>query len=530
MTESALSDYAQAYWQYLKQAGVRLPTTEAEKVSQILVDTNWDEPQSGLDWNNAGVLSLIAAETAEDLELREVYLEMAISAFEQGAPNHSLCVSHLALTYSLLGDNSQAVDLVMPHLQTVLQGRYQSGINEPIGLVYMSPVNQYLLEYQQEILQELLTSGDGYAQTLRLLVEVLLRSHMVFYNIHVLRYLHLAAHLCPDSASINLRLGLSSLANNQVEGLLYLQQAWQAKPTDYAVLQSLYLIVRDIGDVAGAQHWHQLAQQHASTSLLWRWAELPVDSSFTYVPFDQDVLLAVESSLRSIVTDVLLAEGDWFEPELEFWRSQVQPGMVVIDVGANAGIYSFSTASRVGETGRVVAVEPFPQCVALLEQTRQENQFTWVEIYAGAASDREGQIYLSLHEASELNEVVAEASAADLATGKVQAVPCATLDSLCDRYNLQRVDLLKIDAEGHELQVLQGSLQILKEFAPIILYENIAGSRGGNLPVAEFLQAHGYQLFRYQSYLQKLLPVTLKDVQSSANLNLIALPENSSTG
>jgi FkbM family methyltransferase len=526
MTESALSDYAQTYWQYLKQAGVSLPTTEAEKVTEILAATNWEEPQSGLDWNNAGVLSLIAAEAAEDLELREVYLEMAIAAFEQGTSDHSLCVTHLASTYSFLGERFRPIGLVQAHLQAVLQRQCQPGMKEPIGLVYVSPVNKYLLEYQQEILQELLTRADGCVQSLRLLVEVLLRSHLVLSNLYTLPNLHQAAHLCPDSASINLRLGLlSSLTNNQAEGLRYLQQAWLAKPTDYAVLQSLHIISLDLKDMTQAKHWHQLAQQYSSTSPFWRWAELPVDSSFTYLPFDQDVLLTIESSFRSMVTDVLLAERDWFEPELEFWRNQVQPGMVVIDVGANAGVYSFSAATRVGEAGRVVAVEPFPQCVALLEQTRQENQFAWVEIYAGAASDREGQIYLSLHQASELNEVVAEASAADMAAGKVQTVPCATLDGLRDRYNLNRVDLLKIDAEGHELQVLQGSLQILKEFAPVILYENIAGNRGGNLPVAEFLQTHGYQLFRYQPYLQKLHPIIPEEIQNAANLNLIALPE-----
>ncbi|MBW4551826.1 MAG: FkbM family methyltransferase [Aphanocapsa sp. GSE-SYN-MK-11-07L] len=530
MTDSSASGYTPDYWRYLRNLGINLSAPETEKITQILAATNWEEPQSGLDCNNLGVLALIGAEESETGQERDAFLAMAIDILEQGASEHSLCAAHLALIHSMIGEGSQAVNLSQIHLQAVLQRRYQPDLDEPHGLIYLSSITQYLSDYQQEVLHELLIAADGYEQTLRLLVEVLLRSHMVFYNIHTLPSLHLAAHVCPQSASIKLRLGLACLANNQLEGLVYLQQAWQAKLSDYAVLQSLHLICRDMRDMTQSQYWHQLAQQHSIDSLHWRWTELPVDSSYTWLPFDHNILLAVEPSLRSIVTDVLLAEGEWFEPELEFWRNQVQPGMVVIDVGANAGIYSFSTAARVGETGRVVAVEPFPQCVDLLIQTCQQNQFTWVDIYAGAASDREGQIYLSLHQASELNEVVAEASTEDLAAGKVQAVPCATLDSLCDRYNLQRVDLLKIDAEGHELQVLQGSLQILKEFAPIILYENIAGSRGGNVPVAEFLQAHGYQLFRYQPYLQKLLPVTLVDVQNSAYLNLIALPKSSSTG
>ena len=66
--------------------------------------------------------------------------------------------------------------------------------------------------------------------------------------------------------------------------------------------------------------------------------------------------------------------------------------------------------------------------------------------------------------------------------------------------------------------------RLLSEFAPIILYENIAGSQGSNLPVAEYLRSIGYQLFRYQPYLQDLIPVDINsDFQGS--LNLIALPQ-----
>jgi hypothetical protein len=83
---------------------------------------------------------------------------------------------------------------------------------------------------------------------------------------------------------------------------------------------------------------------------------------------------------------------------------------------------------------------------------------------------------------------------------------------------------LKIDAEGHELQVLKGSDRLLKEFSPIILYENIAGSQGSNLPVANFLTSIDYKLFKYQPYLQKLIPVNLEEGNLN-NLNVIAISQ-----
>ncbi|NJR66352.1 MAG: hypothetical protein HC772_15175, partial [Leptolyngbyaceae cyanobacterium CRU_2_3] len=61
--------------------------------------------------------------------------------------------------------------------------------------------------------------------------------------------------------------------------------------------------------------------------------------------------------------------------------------------------------------------------------------------------------------------------------------------------------------------------------APAILYENIAGASGSNTPVAELLQAKGYQLFRYQPFLQNLIPIASIE-QLRGNLNIIALPPN----
>ncbi len=257
----------------------------------------------------------------------------------------------------------------------------------------------------------------------------------------------------------------------------------------------------------------------------WQWTTLAMDSPFTYVQFESNLLMAVEASFKSIVTSVLVAEGDWFEKEMEFWRNWIKPGMTVIDVGANVGVYTFSAAQRVGSQGKVLAVEPFSGCVRCLEETCRINQFSWVKICAGAASDRVGSARLSLSASSELNELVANNASISMESGAFEEVACFTLDSLREQENLQQVDFLKIDAEGHELAVLMGSQRILSEFSPIILYENIAGNQDSNLPVAHYLIAQGYNLFRYQPYLQDLIPLdNLNTLQE--NLNIIALPKS----
>lgn len=86
--------------------------------------------------------------------------------------------------------------------------------------------------------------------------------------------------------------------------------------------------------------------------------------------------------------------------------------------------------------------------------------------------------------------------------------------------HLTSVNILKIDAEGHELQVLKGAEAIINQFKPTILYENIAGFQVASAEVREFLISHHYQLFTYNPLLRALLPV---DPQTtSKSLNIIA--------
>jgi FkbM family methyltransferase len=374
----------------------------------------------------------------------------------------------------------------------------------------------------QELIYHLLHAEEGYIQALRLTAEVLSQINLMPYNLGGLRFLQLAAQAIPDAASLHLKLGLANLQGQQWEGLLYLQQARALAPSFAPIIQALYLAYRTLEPEVAA-YWLQYGQdcaQDAPHDPAWAWTQLPLESPFTYVPFDQ-LLLAVDPSLDSIVTSVLLGEGDWFETEMEFWRRQLQPGMTVIDVGANVGVYSFSGAQRVGPTGKVLAVEPFSGCVCCLQETRRLNQFDWVKICEGAASDRHGIAHLALQAASELNEIVSDATAQS--DQEVEEILCFPLDSLIEQEGLTRVDWLKIDAEGHEMQVLAGSEQLLTKFAPGILYENISALQKSNTDVAEYLLSKGYKLFRYQPFLGNLIPLESLD-QLKNNLNIIALP------
>ncbi|PZD72377.1 hypothetical protein C1752_03605 [Acaryochloris thomasi RCC1774] len=516
------TSYSETYFQYLDALGVEVVSEMRGGVIEILEQTDWENPKTELDCNNVGVMALIEAERSDDGMMRSFYVEMAVDALQQGG-SHSLCQVHLALLQSMLGDRETACDISFNLILSALQPISLLS-DVPKGLMYRPLTWQITSEDMQSWFANMMEEQTAFAQGLKLASEVLWRSQFVFYSPTGFRFLQLANQTILSSVSINLRAGVSGIMNGAWESLMYLHRAAELAPQEMSVLQALHIAYRDLGQCQTAEHWLTTAQSLTSGNLhdaSEQWTQVTAEQPNTYVAFDQEITLAVEPSFRSIVTSVLLAEGDWFEDEMEFWRHWLQPGMTVIDVGANVGVYTFSAAKRVGSEGRVIAVEPFSGCIRCLEETRLVNQFDWVTIYAGAASDRNGTSYLSLNSASELNELVAEENAPDGA----EKVNCFTLDEICNRENLQQIDFLKIDAEGHELSVLAGSKTLLAKFKPIILYENIAGSQGSNLEVTNYLKKEGYQIHGYQPFTKALIPLaSLRDYQD--RLNLIAWPQD----
>jgi FkbM family methyltransferase len=515
------------YQQYIQEIYPDFTPDILAQFCPIVKDTNWDQPETALDFNNVAVMALIEAEKTEDLSLRSLNLEIALDAINSGEnlENNELCLAHLAIIYNSLGEREKAMSIAFPVFIGLLNKMYNCPHDNILGLVYLPPKREGYNLLCKKTIGTLLQSNNIYRQSILLLTSVLLQAQLVLYNANGLRFLHLANQLIADSISINLQLGIASLVNHKYEGLLYLYKALKLEANNFQSIQSMYLAYRSLENLNIAKFWLETAHQYHRENpqnLGGFWASLPIDSPFTYLVYEDNLLLTVEPSLHSIVTSVLLAQGDWFEQEMELWRSQVQSGMTVIDVGANVGVYTFSAAQKVGASGKVLAIEPFSRCVSCLNETCRINNISWVKVCAGAASSQSGKARLTLNTASELNEIITGDQESNSAN--FEEISCFTLDSLIEEEELKRVDWLKIDAEGHEMQVLEGSQRLLEQFAPKILYENINGAKKNNIPVAEHLLSKGYKLFRYRPFLQELIPLnSLNELQG--NLNIVALPK-----
>jgi len=135
------------------------------------------------------------------------------------------------------------------------------------------------------------------------------------------------------------------------------------------------------------------------------------------------------------------------------------PGNVrtVFDVGANVG-QTTSAVRRVFPTATVHAFEPVRSTFASLRAAVSGDQR--VQVNHGAVSDRIGTVHIQVEAESYTSHVVS-----DFATGTatIESVAADTLDLYCERHAVERIEILKSDTEGHDLQVLMGAERLFDE-------------------------------------------------------------------
>lgn len=150
---------------------------------------------------------------------------------------------------------------------------------------------------------------------------------------------------------------------------------------------------------------------------------------------------------------------------------EVKPrkGWMVVDVGAYVGVYTLKAARRVGSKGRVVALEPHPASFRLLKHNVELNHLENVKLlpYALASSKGRRKLYSPRYRANaSLNREYAELWDERLEAFEVE---CFSLVDLLDLLSIDRVDLLKLDVEGAELEILEASGEALKRIERLVI-------------------------------------------------------------
>jgi FkbM family methyltransferase len=202
----------------------------------------------------------------------------------------------------------------------------------------------------------------------------------------------------------------------------------------------------------------------------------------------------------------------WFEPaELSFVREHLGPGDVVLDVGANAGLYTVIAARIVGPGGHVYAFEPDQRAAALLRRNVSINALTNVTVIEAAASNETGMAPFAAADDTALSSL-ADINRDDQRIQEWRTVQTIRLDDAVTKHGIGSVSFMKMDVEGAEKLVLDGSQHLLSRAAKgfTILFEGFdQNTRAFGYTVRELLDMlppHGFSLHGFDTA-QQLRPV-----------------------
>lgn len=162
--------------------------------------------------------------------------------------------------------------------------------------------------------------------------------------------------------------------------------------------------------------------------------------------------------------DSLSVTSKDYESELSPYFN-LERGEMFVDIGANIGRYSILVARAVGSNGRVLAIEAHPRNYRLLSRNILLNKLSNISALNIAAWNANGEVKLHAAGVS-----VSHSLKVNHHLGEIE-VRARMMDDVVREFGLPRVDLVKIDTEGAEIEVLQGMQNTLKKYHPKMIVE-----------------------------------------------------------
>jgi FkbM family methyltransferase len=188
------------------------------------------------------------------------------------------------------------------------------------------------------------------------------------------------------------------------------------------------------------------------------------------------------------------------EDILRCWEAAAKGAKVILDVGANAGIYSLA-ALAIQPNAIVHAFEPTPEIVARLRATAKLNGLDHLYVHEAAVFSKNGQAALKRCRGELGTNEGMNFISRDLGDSGTERVQTVCVDQFCRDHSINHIDLLKLDIQGHEHSALEGAEGLIKSgnIGIIFLELNWAKSAGTTCAATEsirLLEQGGYRFSR----------------------------------
>lgn len=218
------------------------------------------------------------------------------------------------------------------------------------------------------------------------------------------------------------------------------------------------------------------------------------------------------------ISEQIIKRAFSFPPPFHLLFELMQPGYVVLDLGAHVGTFALAAAAL---GCQVLAVEASPYNAALLNASVTQNGFERMTVFEAAVTDRPG--YLEFVPAGPFGLVANPA----VEWPSIQ-VPAVTVDDLLAEIGWDWVNLVKMDVEGSEVAAIRGMSHLLAQAdAPAIVFESNGHTLRMFDETPQSLLA-AFEEFGYRSYLvepRRLVPVRATDLQPEGNVDYLAVKQ-----
>lgn len=223
-------------------------------------------------------------------------------------------------------------------------------------------------------------------------------------------------------------------------------------------------------------------------------------------------------SLRNLLTTYRIyqrnLQGRKFEPEAPFMEYAVSPGDTCLHFGASDGRHSYLLSKFIGDEGKVLAYEPSNYSFKIMDRLIKWHKLKNVHPRNAAIGSGEGEINLNVpvkttghlgrayavigEEARGSEQLLASANDTKF---EVQRTKVVSLDGLMEKEDLDKVDFIRCDVEGAEIEFIRGGRGTLEKHLPNLLIEIHPFSLERNFStsaeyVRDFFLSLGYRMWQ----------------------------------
>jgi FkbM family methyltransferase len=170
--------------------------------------------------------------------------------------------------------------------------------------------------------------------------------------------------------------------------------------------------------------------------------------------------------------------GSWEKESLKIWAALCPDANTILDIGANTGMFSLLAKAH-NQQAQVYAIEPIDINFEVLTKNMEKNKFS-IHAIKAALSNVSGtaKMYMikdRLNYMTSINDnrYLVHPQTPNSSDVIEVEVPTISFKDIEIKYKLPKIDLVKIDVEGHEIPVLENMYQRIKEDRPVILVEVI---------------------------------------------------------